>query len=218
MLKLVIFDHDGLMVNSEEIIYLAIKNIFLKYNHNFTWEYYCRRIGLPIEEALRIYYRDFPISISFKEFISKRHEMVNNLLETNLKAMPGLYSFLTYLKKKNIKMAIATSGKRDYIVSNLKKLSLANYFKTIICIDDVVRGKPHSDLILKTLEKTGVKNTQAIILEDSPNGIKAAKRAKIFSIAVPTKGIDLNLYKDADLMCKDLSSVEKILRFINLSD
>ncbi len=215
MLKLVIFDYDGLMVNSEHVVFAAEKEQFQKYNKELTWEYFCESIGVPVADALKMYMKDHNLPVVFEEFLSERNAYVAKYLESNLALMPGLLSLIKSVKEKGVTMAIATSGKRDYINWGLQKFAISDYFKTVICIDDVERGKPHPDLFLKVLEKESIKPEETIILEDSLHGIEAAYRANIFSIAVPTKGIDFTQYGKAGLIVDSLEKVDNFFRLIN---
>ncbi|GCE16096.1 HAD family hydrolase [Tengunoibacter tsumagoiensis] len=215
MKKLVIFDHDGLMVNSEQVVFAAMQQMFQKYTYNFTWAYYCTSIGLPVVDAITMYLRDTGIPLTFEEFYLERNERVHALMETELKPMAGLLELLAYLKARDVRMAVSTSGKRDYIQRNLSRYCITDYFSTLVCIDDVQRGKPHPDLFLKTLEVSETEAANAIVLEDSPHGIEAAHRAGIFCIAVPTRGINYQHFHKANLIADSLAEVQKILSFLD---
>lgn len=213
MVKLVIFDHDGLMVNSEEVVYQAIAELFAKYNHDLKWEYFCRHIGTPVADALKHFYADYPLPIPFDDFFLKRDQIVSTYIANKLEMMPGLPVVLKSLKSRGIRMAIATSGKRDYITKNLEKFGIANYFETIVCVDDVKRGKPFPDLILETLNRTKVDKKDAIMLEDAPSGVEASYNAGVFSIAIPTKGVDYNKFKKANMILPNLETFNQLLHF-----
>jgi len=189
MRKLVIFDHDGLMVNSEHVVFAALRDIFGRYGHDFAWDYYCTSIGLPVAESIARYLRDIPIGVPYDDFFAERDALVREYMETRLALMPGLVELLDELARHGVPMAIATSGARAYIARNLDRFGIARYFSAIACIDDVARGKPHPDLILKALEMMGARPEEAIMLEDSPHGVEAARRAGVRCIAVPTAGI-----------------------------
>jgi HAD superfamily hydrolase (TIGR01509 family) len=216
MVKLIIFDHDGLMVNSEEIIFTAIRDIFKKYHQNYTREYFNQHIGMSVAESLQIFYKDFPIPITFKEFYNLRNDKVSKYLEKRLQIMDGLIPLLNYIHKLHIPMAIATSGKKDYITKNLNKFGISKYFNIITTIDEVKKGKPHPDLILKTLEKAKTEAKNTIILEDAPNGIEAAHNAGVFSIAIPTKGMDYNRFTKANVLFNNLHQVLDLFKLIQL--
>lgn len=215
MLKLILFDYDGLMVNSEQVVYKALKDLFGKYHHDLTWEYYTRHIGTPVQDALTHFFADYPLPISYDEFFALRNTMVAEYLATELHLMPGLLSLLEFLSSQAIPLAITTSGKRDYIQKGLERFRIGQYFQTIVCIDDVKRGKPYPDLILETLHRASCKASDAILLEDSPSGIEAAQRAQIASIAIPTTGVDYNKFMDASAICKNLSEVEHWFRLLS---
>lgn len=215
MVELVIFDHDGLMVNSEEIIFTAIRDIFKKYHQNYTREYFNQHIGMSVIESLQIFYKDFPIPITFEEFYNLRNDKVSEYFEKRLQIMDGLIPLLNYIHKLHIPMAIATSGKKDYITKNLNKFGISKYFSIITTIDEVEKGKPHPDLIQKTLEKAKAEAKNSIMLEDAPNGIEAAYNAQIFSIAVPTKGIDYNRFAKANIIAQNLHQVLNFFKLIN---
>lgn len=211
MFKLIIFDYDGLIVNSEQVTYGALKTLLRRYNHTLAWEYYVRHIGTPVRDALQNFYRDYPMNVSFEEFVKERNRIVSEYVTNKLRPMPGLISLLNYLKKNNASLVIATSGKRTYVEAGLHKFNIAHYFQTVVCIEDVKRGKPHPDLLMEVLKRTGFKNSEAVILEDSPHGIEAASRAGIFSIAIPIKRVDYNKFIKADIIVDSLRNVKKLL-------
>lgn len=210
MTRLVIFDHDGLMVNSEDVVFAALQQLFRTHQHDFTWHYYSGTIGLPVAESLRMYLRDFPIPLSYEDFTAERNRLVAAQMETALRPMPGLLALLDLLRERGVALAVATSGTRAYITRNLERFGLAEYFQAVVCIDDVARGKPHPDLVLRALEVTTTPAEEAIMLEDAPHGVEAAYRAGVFCVAVPTRGIDLNLYRKAGAIASDLLAVRRL--------
>lgn len=206
MAKLVIFDFDGLIVNSEFVVFEAIRDVLDQYNQCFTWEYFSRYIGMSVVESLKIFYRDCHIPIPFEIFLYKRNKNVELYLEERLELMPGILSLLNNLRKRQVPLAIATSGDRKYLLHHLERLAILNYFSFITCIDDVKQGKPHPDLVLKVLELAKIAPSDAIMLEDSPHGIEAANRAGVYSIAIPSRGVSYDRFIHADCICKDIES------------
>jgi HAD superfamily hydrolase (TIGR01509 family) len=211
MLKLVIFDFDGLMVNSEHVVFAALQTLFRRYGHDFAWDYYCTTLGLPVADSLAMYLRDIPIGLSFAELRRERDALVTEHMETRLELMPGLLPLLDNLRARGVPLAIATSGTRPYVTRHLERFGLAGAFAAFVCIEDVARGKPHPDLVLKTLEVTGTPAPEAIMLEDAPNGVAAAHAAGVFCVAVPTRGLDWRLFDEADVLARDLGAVRRIL-------
>jgi HAD superfamily hydrolase (TIGR01509 family) len=209
--SLVIFDHDGLMVNTEDVVFAALQEIFRRYGHDFTWDYYCTSIGLPISDSVRMYLRDIPLSVSYDDFLAERNALVGAYLNERLAPMPGLVELLDELERRGAPMAVATSGMRATITRALERFGLARYFAAVVCIEDVARGKPHPDLILRALGVTGTRPDCAIMLEDSPHGVEAAHRAGVYTIAVPTRGIDPQLFAKADVVVKDLVEARDVV-------
>jgi HAD superfamily hydrolase (TIGR01509 family) len=211
MPKLVIFDHDGLMVNSEEVVFAALRTIFGRYGHEFVWDYYVTSVGLPVAESIAMFLRDLPIPLAVESFTTERNALVAEYFTTRLELMPGLLPLLEMLRARGIPMAVATSATREHLSRNLERFELADYFQAAVCIDDVRRGKPHPDLILEVLARTGCAPKDALMLEDAPLGVEAARRAGVFCVAVPTRGIELNRFAAANVIARDLFAVRTML-------
>src|SRR5689334_1462299 len=182
--RLVIFDHDGLMVNTEDVVYTAYSRIFGSRNIPFPWDYYVTSLGMPVAESLAMYLRDLGDPMTLDELAAARAEQMRTLTETDLRPMQGLVPLLDALQARGDLLAVATSGTRPHIDKSLSRFGLTGYFDAVVCIDDVARGKPHPDLILEVLRRTGAAASDAIMLEDAPIGVEAAHRAGVFCIAV----------------------------------
>jgi HAD superfamily hydrolase (TIGR01509 family) len=209
--RLVIFDHDGLMVNTEDVVYAALVPLFAEYGCAFPWEYYVTSLGMPVAEAIAMYLRDLPLGITLEELARVRNERVRALIKTDLRPMPGLMPLLEALRTRGDLLAVATSGTRSHITKSLARFGLSDTFDAVVCIDDVTRGKPHPDLILETLRRTGVAAGNAIMLEDAPRGVEAANRAEVFCIAVPTHDVPLDQFALAPAIARDLRAVQRLL-------
>jgi HAD superfamily hydrolase (TIGR01509 family) len=90
-------------------------------------------------------------------------------------------------KKNGLQVAIGSSSPHSWVDEHVKRLGIFDYFDHIICQDDVPAGrtKPNPDIFLKALDQLNVKHDAAVVFEDSPNGVTAARRAEIFVVAVP---------------------------------
>lgn len=209
--QLVIFDHDGLMVNTEDVVYTAYLRIFGPRGLAFPWDYYVTSLGMPVTESLAMYLRDLDDPMTVDELALARAEQMRTLIETDLRPMPGLVSLLDALQTRGDLLAVATSGTRSHIDNSLARFGLTGYFDAVVCIDDVARGKPHPDLILEVLRRTGAAASDAIMLEDAPLGVEAAHRAGVFCIAVPTHGVPLDAFALAPAIARDLHAVQRLL-------
>jgi HAD superfamily hydrolase (TIGR01509 family) len=123
----------------------------------------------------------------------------------NQPILPGVEDILSSAKTHNIKLGVASSSNLEWVAGNLTRLGLLKYFDVIHTSDDVVNTKPDPALYLLTLKSLDLSPREAIVLEDSPNGVSAAKDAGIFTIAVPNL-LTTNLNLDhADLILTSLA-------------
>jgi len=207
MLKLVIFDYDGLLVESEHIAYKAEKAILEKYHRKLTKELFIRYLGFSVRDTIKGYIAQLNMPISAEDFLKERNAYLDLFLESELRLKPGANDLLKYFKQKNIKSVIASSGTIEYIEKGLDVLKIRPFFINITSVSEVDRGKPQPDLFLKALEKNNTNANEAIVLEDAISGITAAKVAKIFCVAVPPVGVDLQAYHIADLVLGSLAEI-----------
>lgn len=209
--RLIIFDHDGLMVNTEDVAFAAYVQIFQERGHAFAWDYYLTSLGMPVIDAQAMYLRDLRIPMTLDELIAARAVRMETLTKTDLRLMPGLVALLETLKARGDLLAVATSGTRSHISKSLERFGIAHYFDAVACLDDVKRGKPHPDLVLEALRRTNTLASNAIMLEDAPRGVEAAHNAEVFCIAVPTHGIPLDQFALAPAIARDLHAVQRLL-------
>lgn len=205
MLKLAIFDYDGLLVDSERLAFLAEKKVLADLGKILTKRIFDRYIGYSVADTLEVYIASFKLIISAKDLYTQREKILAGLLKSELKLMPDATSLLDYFQNKKIDMVIASSGERDYIESGLKQLKIIHFFKNITCVSEVKNGKPKPDLFLEALRKNKVKASDAIVFEDSLSGIKAARDARIFCIAVPSQDRNIYDYSQANLIFDNLA-------------
>lgn len=212
MFKLIIFDYDGLLVDSERLAYIAEEKILIRYGKTLSKGLFNKYLGYSVADTLKGYIDNYKIPVSLDKLYKERKEILRNLLKSHLKLMPGAKILLNFLKNKKIDMVIASSSKRKHIELGLKKLKASHYFRNITCVSEVKKGKPHPDLFLKALKKNNAKPGEAIVFEDSIAGIKAAKSAGIFCITIPPRNIDISEYSlVADLVLDNLAKAKEIL-------
>lgn len=184
--KAVIFDMDGLMVDTESIGNMICKESNKKFGYNITEEMLYDLIGRNSQSA-RLYFNEvFGNDYPYDEIRRENIRLKKEYYETHdLKVKPGLYELLDYLKDNNIKMAVASSTISKTVLQNLKKIHVEHYFDCIIGGEQVLHGKPAPDIFLKALELLDVENNEAVVLEDSKNGILSAYNAHIPVICIP---------------------------------
>lgn len=179
-IKLVIFDMDGLMVDTESICIKAWDRVFNRYNIKVTKDFYFEIIGSSakvLEEKIKEK-NILKDNLIFEDILNAQRQEAASIVETEgIEKKKGIDELLEYLEKKGIKKAVASSSFRKKVDNFLDKVELKNKFDYIIAGDEVKNSKPAPDLYLDVIKKFGISNKNIMILEDSKNGLTAAKRA-----------------------------------------
>ena len=207
MKKAVIFDMDGLMIDSERVTYNEyVKKLAELGHHDFTEELYRNCLGKNKQGICQVfidhYGQDFPMD----EVWDDVHVWIDESLRQYVPKKKGLVELLEYLKANNYKTIVATSSGRARVDEILKNADLTKYFDDTICGDEVTHGKPHPEIFLTACQKLDVKPEEALVLEDSEAGILAAYDGRIDVICVP------------DMKYPEPKLVEKVTKIIDSLD
>lgn len=180
MIKLVIFDVDGTLVDSETVyVKAALKN--LEVNHyNIPMSAIMGIIGQNRVAGRKLIESTQDDSFNYDKYIKDFEKIRNQILENEpYKLKKGALNILNYCKKHNIKTAIATSTARDKQTKVLTKLGIIDYFDYMVFGDEIKNSKPAPDIYLKVFEHYNYDKGEMIIYEDSKNGILSAHNAGI---------------------------------------
>jgi HAD superfamily hydrolase (TIGR01509 family) len=120
-----------------------------------------------------------------RDAVRRRREERKTMLMADLDVMAGIRDYISEGRRLGLRMGIASSSPRSYVRTHLDRVSLAEGWDAIVCREDAPRAKPAPDLYLRAVELLGVAPGEALALEDSPNGIAAAKDAGLWVVAVP---------------------------------
>ena len=185
MLELVVFDVDGLMIDTESVWKNAFDKAGDKYGiPNLGDTLFPSLIGKRLEDEQELLDRLLPSDIQ-NSLINEWRQIGLGSLEREVPVKPGLYEMLDYLEQHHIKMAVATTTRRELTEQRLKKIGVYNRFDYVLCGDEVTKRKPDPEIYLSVLHKMNTKAENAIVLEDSSVGVEAAYRAGIDCIQVP---------------------------------
>lgn len=212
MLKLIIFDMDGLIFDSEKLYMHFLQQVMIIYNYEFTNEQYINTLGLN-DAATKIKMHElFGLAFEHQKIYSEaKQEMMLYVERENIPVKDGIIKLLNFLKKNNLKCCVASSTNRDDVLYLLKKAKIDQYFDFVVGGDEVKNSKPDPEIFLKACHKAHVKPTEAIVLEDSPNGLLAAINANISPICIP----DLVL-PPQEIASKCLAIVKNAKEVINI--
>jgi len=202
MIKALIFDMDGLMIDSERLYFETEREIASSFgkivNNTTLWKMMGRK---PIE-SLKIFADDLDLPMSPDELLEMRDEMMLERLKNDLVPMKGLREILNTFDGR-LEMAVATGAVQLFLDLVLDQLKIRHYFKFLQASDDIERGKPDPEIYLKTIDALNVLPSECVILEDSSNGALAGKRAGGQVIAVPTE-----YTRDQDFSFVDISVMD----------
>lgn len=185
MIRALIFDFDGLIIDTEKTAYQSWQEIYAEYDSILPLETWAQCIGNaelfnPLDYLEKILGK--PVS---RDRLSEQRRLRHLELIEQSVALPGVEDYLREAKRLNIKLAVATSSPRSWATGHLMRLGLLSYFDCLCCGDEVIHKKPDPELFQAALQALNVSGPEAIALEDSPHGVVSAQRAGIFCVAVP---------------------------------
>lgn len=207
MIRGIIFDFDGLIVDTEWSVYQSWAEIFDLYGVVLPLDEWTKIIGTSSLEHFNpfdLLERQVGQTLDRQKLKQKRRSRELEMVAAQ-PILPGVEELLNSAKTHHLKLGVASSSNREWVAGHLDRLGLLEYFDVIHTSDDVAYTKPDPTLYLLTLQSLDLCSHEAIVLEDSPNGVSAAKDAGIFTVAVPNPlTVKLNLDR-ADLTFTSLA-------------
>jgi sugar-phosphatase len=215
MLKLntVIFDMDGLLIDSEPLWDEAANDVFRYYDVQIKPAQYLHTVGMRTREFLDYWFSYFKLDKKYLPEAEKRiiEKVIIKVAERG-KVMPGAHYILDYFKKRNFKIGLATSSPLSLVDVVIQKMDAASYFDTYASAESLPYGKPHPMVYLNCLEQLNADPLQALCFEDSFNGMIAAKSAKMKCVVVPAAhALHDNRWHAADLKLSSLQNFNDLL-------
>lgn len=213
MIKAVIFDLDGLLIDSEIISYKIYKEILQQFGHNFSIEEYVQNFSGKTEvKNITNLIDTYSLPWTVEEGLNNFSKIENKFIAQGIDLKEGAKELLGYLKDNNFKIAIASSSTRDRALTILKQHNIIGYFDEFVFGNEVEKGKPNPDIFLKACEKLSEKPEECLVLEDSEAGIQSAYSANIPVICIPDMKVPnqhyLNMTKEV------LSSLEEVIYYL----
>src|SRR5215510_4836294 len=206
-MRLVVFDFDGLILDTEVPVYDVWQAIYAEHGHTLDFARWAECIGTadtfdPCEHLESLLGRRVDA-----EALVRLHRARTDALIAAQPILPGVRECVEEARQLGVRLGVASSSSRKWVEGHLTRLGLREHFEVVRCRDDVKIVKPDPALYLAVLEATGVPGREAVAIEDSPNGVWAAKRAGMSAVAVPnalTARLDL---AHADLRLRSLADL-----------
>lgn len=213
-IKAVLFDMDGLMVDTESLSTEAFINSAKAQGYNMTKEETLKVLGFTKANIYQFWIDYFQgTNVDGKKLVDDHYEYIENVLYTvGPEKMPYVEELLKYLRENNYKIAVASSSDTADIKNNLEKTKLEKYIDEIASGAEVENGKPAPDVFLLAAKRLGVDSKDCLILEDSKAGIKAGKASGAMVFMVPDMfTVDKECEDTADRILTNLGEVIGIL-------
>lgn len=218
MLKAVIFDLDGTLIDTEKYYRVAWPKAFEHFGYKMTDEQYLsiRSLGKPfVQKTLKKYSGD--PNFDYNKVVEVRTQFLEELIQQNgLQVKKGAKQLLDFLKEMNIIRGIATASPISRAERYLNQVGLSNSFDKIISARDMKEGKPAPDVYNHAVKELGFKPEECFAVEDSPNGVLSAFRAGLKVIMIPDLApCDAETKKIIFAEKSDLSQIIQLIKTIN---
>jgi pseudouridine-5'-monophosphatase len=202
----VIFDMDGLLLDTEPFYTEAARAIAGRYGKTFDWTLKSRMIGLRSIDSAKLFLEHFQIPLTVGEYLAVRRTILEELFP-HAEPLPGALELTRHFHRRAVHQAIASSSDTHYF--KLKTSRHRHWFSIFECVvlgDDpeVKHGKPAPDIFEVVARRLQCEPARCLVLEDSPAGVEAARLAGMFAVAVPDPNMDPARYADAHQVLRTL--------------
>ena len=207
LIRAIVFDFDGLILDTEEPVYRSWLEVYREHGEELPFERWVEIVGSTTGSFHPQHHLEERLGRSLtREVLDRRIGRRTELILAQ-SLLPGVVQHIESAKAMGLKLGVASSSTRDWVSGHLERLGILDSFDCVRCRDDVANAKPEPDLYIAVIECLGVLASETIAIEDSPNGVLAAKRAGLRCVAIPnsiTASLDLS---QADLVLSSLADV-----------
>ncbi|CAM6105318.1 unnamed protein product [Calypogeia fissa] len=207
----VLFDMDGLLLDTEEFYTVVQQKILERFGKEFNWSLKSKMIGKKALEAGQILVKELGLEgvITPEEFVAEREAMLESMFP-NTELLPGAERLVRHLHAHGVPMAIATSShRRHFELKTMKHGELISLMHHVVVGDDpaVTKGKPSPEIFLTAFarfQEPHLTTYQVLVFEDAPSGVAAARAANMPVVMVPDARLDPKLHEGADQVLSSL--------------
>jgi HAD superfamily hydrolase (TIGR01509 family) len=207
MIRAIVFDFDGLILETEEPIYRSWLEVYEAHGEDLPYDRWVQTVGSTSAFFHPQHHLEERLGKPLAQEVLDRRVARRTELVLAEKVRPGIVELIDGARAAGIKVGVASSSTSDWVGGHLARLGILDRFDCLRCRDHVASAKPAPDLYLAVLECLAVKPEEAVAIEDSPHGITAAKLAGLWCVAIPnaiTSRLDLT---QSDLVVPSLAGV-----------
>jgi beta-phosphoglucomutase len=212
MIKGVLFDMDGVLVDSERYICQAAIMMFGEIGLSVVPEDFDPFVGMGENRYLGGVAENYGVKVNIERTKARTYEIYEKIVRGKLLPLPGSHEFISECRKRGFKLALATSADWVKMNINLREIGLsAGTFHAIVTGLDVMNKKPFPDIYLKAASDIGLEPGECLVVEDAVSGVKAGKSAGCRCLAI-TSSFNASALHEADWICESLLKVpEEVL-------
>jgi HAD superfamily hydrolase (TIGR01509 family) len=188
VISAIVFDFDGLILDTEEPVYRSWLEVYEAHGEQLPFERWVRIVGSTTAEFHPQHHLEERLGRPLTNEVIERRIGRRTELILAQQVLPGILQHIDAAKSLGLKLGVASSSTRDWVSGHLDRLGILAKFDCIRCRDDVTSAKPAPDLYIAVLDCLGVSASEALAIEDSPNGVIAAKSAGMRCVAIPNCG------------------------------
>lgn len=184
----VIFDMDGVLIDSEPLWKIAMEEVFHAIGSKLTKQDFQKTVGLRLDEVVVFWHaHEGWKNVTAHEVETKIVLRMVDLITENASPLPGVIETLCFLQEKKVKVGLATSSYEILISTVLQALDIKSYFQACVSAEHEEFGKPHPAVYLTAAQQLGVLPAQCLVVEDSFNGVVSGKAARMKVACIPEK-------------------------------
>ncbi|WP_345276721.1 HAD family phosphatase [Litoribaculum gwangyangense] len=209
MLKAVIFDMDGVIIDSEPMHYKAYNDMFDEVGIEVSNDLYESFTGQSTINICKRLCNHFNLKESPETLVAIKRKHYKQFFQSNsqLSLIDGVFDLIKDYHNNGLKLVLASSAAMTSIDQIFDRFDLHKYFVAKFSGGDLKESKPHPEIFIKAVEATGFKNEECMVIEDSTNGIEAAKAAQVFCVGYDSFHSKNQDYSKADLVIKDFKDI-----------
>ena len=214
MTKAVIFDFDGLLVNTEIISFYIYRDMLKKFGFSYSKEEYARNYSGKTGVAnMRRLIDTYHLPYSPEEGLAVERKLEEEYLAKGVELKKGAHELLEYLKDNSYKIAVASSSTAQRAMNILKAHQIDHYFDAFVFAEDISRSKPDPEIFLKAAGRLNTDVSECLVLEDSEAGIEAASQGNIPVICIP----DMKMPSEQQILktAAVLRSLDEVIEWMN---